>query len=331
MREVFRRRAPLTALAAIAAFLPAACASFPSPFSRAPEFWAFAAPWDPRSAASIARHAAQLDAVITGWIALDSTTTRPLELYADTAALPSGTRRFALVTSWHGDRFHPATIRALASNATVLGETAGAIAQRLRRGGYEAVVVDFENHTPADFGALLSVLRAVADSARAHGVEDISIAIPATDTAGYPAEPLLRIADRVVVMLYDEHWSRSEPGPIASPQWVRNAIGVRLGEVGPSRLVAALPLYGYRWPRDSAAVTIGWDDAQRDAARGGVLLSREPATYTLRARTPDWDLWIADAALVDTLVKDLRSAGVRRFAFWRLGAEDPAVWQVLKR
>ena len=308
-----------------------ACASFGAALRGPSEVWGFAAPWDARSAASIAANASALDAIVTGWIALDSATARPLELFADTLELPPGTRRLALVTSWHLDRFHPAVVRALAASPALLAETASAIGRRARRGGYDGLVVDFEEHAPADLPALLAVVRSIGDSARAHGVARLAIAIPATDTAAYPAEPLLRVADQLVVMLYDEHWSRSDPGPIASPEWARRAIGLRIGEVGASRLIAGLPLYGYRWASDSSAVTIGWHDAQRDAAAAGIAFSREPATYTLRARTPRWETWIADAPLVDSLMTEMEGLGIRRFALWRLGTEDPGVWRILPR
>ena len=327
-----RRRAG--ALALIFAILGAAgvaCASMGSVFSRPREVWAFAAPWDPLSDASIRAHGDELDVVVTGWIALDSTTARPLELFADTIVLPPRTRRFALVTSWHADRFHPAAVNALAANPLLLAQTAGTIALRARRGGYAGLVLDFEGHAARDLAGLMLVSRAIADSARAHGVGEMAMAIPATDTAAYPAAPLLRVVDRLVVMLYDEHWSRSAPGPVASPQWVRTAMSLRLAEVGPSKLVAGLPLYGYRWGSDSTGVTVGWADVQRDAARAGVSLSREPATYTLRARAQGWEAWIADAALLDTLVADMERIGVRRIALWRLGTEDPAVWRVLEK
>ena len=325
------RAGTIAAAAVLALSAAAACASFGSVLSRPREVWGFAAPWDPLSDASIRAHAGDLDAVVTGWIALDSSTARPLELFVDTISLPQTTRRFALVTSWHADRFHPAVINALAGNSVLLAQTAGTIALRARRGGYSGLVLDFEGHSARDLAGLITVSRAIVDSARAHGVRDMAMAIPATDTAAYPAAPLLRIVDRLVVMLYDEHWSRSEPGPIASPQWVRTAMAVRLAEVGPSKLIAGLPLYGYRWGSDSTGVTVSWADVQRDAMRAGVQLSREPATYTMRARAQGWEAWVADAALLDTLVADMERIGVRRIALWRLGTEDPAVWKVLQK
>src|SRR6185312_7381521 len=102
------------------------------------EFWAFSAPWDPRSNASAAAHDSQLDVLVSGFIVLDSATFRPTALYTDTAMRnnPGNRRRMALVTSYHGTRFHPETIRALGSDSTALGQAAGRTATLLGTAGY---------------------------------------------------------------------------------------------------------------------------------------------------------------------------------------------------
>src|SRR5207237_952176 len=156
-------------------------------------------------------------------------------------------------TTYAGERFHPETIRVLASDATTLGRAAGAVVAIAAAAGYRGLVLDFEGLGRDDLDPLLIVVRAITDSARAHGVAPVAVAVPAADTAAYPARALAGVADLVMPMLYDEHWSTSPPGPIASPEFVRHWLGVRIGEVGAARIVAALPLYGYQWRSDSAA------------------------------------------------------------------------------
>jgi spore germination protein YaaH len=194
------------------------------------------------------------------------------------------------------------------------------------RGGYRGLVLDLEAMTPNDLDVLLTVTRAFADSARAHGVSPIGLAIPATDTATYPARPLLRALDFLVVMLYDQHWLTSSPGPIAAPDWASRQLGMRVGEVGPSRLVAAYPVYGYQWRSDSATAVLSYTDAQRLALNANVALTRDVGSSTLHADTDIWHIWSSDAVLLNTLVRDARRLGVSKFALWRLGLEDPAVW-----
>jgi peptidoglycan-N-acetylglucosamine deacetylase len=307
--------------------LASACRAQRQAEPRRPEFWGFAAPWDPQSDASIRAHGRRLDAMVTGWIGLDSTTGRPLlpSPYADTIR-PRGTERMAMVTSWHGHRFHTASIRSLARNSRERALTAGAIARYARATGYTGLVLDFETLEPGDLRAQLAVMKAISDSARAHGVRTIAAAVPASDTAAYPARPLLEVVDFIIPMLYDQHWSGSSPGPLSAPDWVRSSLAVRVREVAPDRIVVGLPTYGYQWRKGQPTRDLGFDDARRLAAQAGVPLRRDAAAGTLRAKTPDWELWVTDSHLLQRLVRDAQQAGVRRFAFWRMGREDPAMW-----
>lgn len=302
------------------------------------ELWAFTGPWDAHSDSSLRANAAHLDVAVTGWIALDSATARPIlpSLFPDTIRLAhSGLRRMAIVTSWHGDRFHPKSIRTLAGDDARLARAASAIASHAAAMHYAGLVLDFEALDARDLSALLHVVKAVTDSAHARGVTTIAVAIPATDTAAYPAKPIAGVADLVMPMLYDQHWSTSGPGAISSPDWVRSALARRVAEVGPSRVVAALATYGYQWSlknKPGPAETVSFTDARRMAEQAHVSLVRDPASHTLHAAKPgEWEIWVTDAELLSTLAREARDAGVQRVALWRIGAEDPGVWKALGR
>ena len=333
IRLPFRATVPLLALALAASL--GGCASLP--FVRADrEVWAFTAPWDPGSRASVARAATEADVLVTGWIALDSLAGQPRPLFSDTVTT-GGARRFALVTTWSGERFHADVVRRLAADERALAEAGERLAGLSSGTGggprYEGVVIDLAGLGRSDLIALRLVLRVLADGARRGGARTVAVAVPALDTLGYPLAPLLESADVALVMLYDEHWPGSDPGAIASPEWARKALAVRVAEAGGRRIVAALPLHGYQWRASGPAVTIGWREAEALSASAGVRLDRDPATQNLRARMDEpgvpgqrWELWISDAVLVRQLTRDARALGVRRIALWRLGLEDPALW-----
>jgi spore germination protein YaaH len=237
----------------------------------------------------------------------------------------------AIVTSWHGERFHKTSILRLARERSALARTAGAIARHAQSMRYAGLVIDFETLEAADLDAQLVVMRAIADSARARSVRIIAVAVPATDTIAYPAKQLLRVADAIIPMLYDEHWAGSSPGPVASPQWVRAALTLRVREAGAARIVAGFPTYGYRWIRGQPTEALGYDEARAVAARAGVSLARDAATQSLHARASNWDMWMADAGTLRALVGIAQELGVNRFALWRLGREDQAIWGQLVR
>jgi len=312
----------------------AACAHFPSQPQGQPAYWGFTGPWDRRSDSSVIEHGSSLAQIITGWIALDTTSFRPVLLYSDSLGnLPTvAPRKTALITSYFGNRFRPEIIRGIGASPQVSASTAGAIAALVDSGGYRSVVIDFEGMTPHDLDPLLSLTKAVADSVRAHGVSTVVIAVPAGDTAAYPAALLLQPADLIMAVLYDQHWSASPPGPIAAPDWVMRNLGTRVAEVGAARIVAAFPLYGYRWRKSAETEVISYDDARRLTTMTNTVLSRDHASGTLHALSPEgWEIWVTDRALLATLVREARQLGVTTFALWRLGLEDSAVWDLIGR
>lgn len=327
-RALYRRLFIFSALA-LAACFPAGGQGQSA--SQRPTFWGFTGPWDSASDRSVRTYGGKLSAVINGWITIDSASAQPVipSPYPDTLRPRNGTPdRMAIVTSWHGERFHAEPIRRLGRDPQLLARTAGAIARYAQAMRYSGLVLDFETLERADLPALLRVSRAIADSARAHRVRTIAIAIPATDTAAYPARPLLGAVDALVVMLYDQHWAGSDPGPIADPAWVRSSLALRVAEAGPGRIVAALPAYGYRWRKGLPTQSVSFEEATRMASADRAPLQRDRSSRFLRSRgAKNSEIWVSDAELLRTLVRESQGLGVNRFAIWRLGQEDPAIWR----
>lgn len=333
------RRGPgLTARSVVAAlaFIASAdgCAGA-QPASRAAELrevWGFTAFWDARSLASASRNRDALAAVVTTWIALDTLTSTPVTLFADSSRA-TAPRRMALLTSWFGDRFHPASVVRLARDPQALGRAASFTARALQTGDHRGLVIDFEGHTPDELRALLTVVRAIADTLAARRLGPLSVAIPALDTAAYPARGFVEAgADFVLPMFYDQHWAGGPPGPVSDPAWVAEALDLRLREVPASRIIAGLPLYGYRWPQGGAGVTVTHGEAVEAAAAAGVALNRDSATGSLRGDVPGAGvIWVTDATLLKRLVDTVTARGVERIALWYIGQEDPGVWPVLRK
>jgi spore germination protein YaaH len=293
--------------------------------------WGFTAPWDPRSDSSTRAVASKLDVAITGWIQIDSSTGLPSLRYADDSLATMGTQRLALVTSWHGDRFHPETVRRIANDRGGLALLASRVGAIAAQHSYRGIVLDLEGQSAADLPLTVRVATAIADSAKSHGATITAIALPAGDTASYPTRAFFPAVDLAVIMLYDEHWSTSAPGPIATGDWVRRTLSARVADAGASRLVAALPLYGYLWRPNAPAQPLSFNEARRAALESNVEIVRDPSSLSLHAVQPGgWELWMSDAELLRVLVAEVRALGVTRIALWRLGLEDPAVWSVLR-
>ena len=290
------------------------------------EIWGFTAFWDSLSTRSAARNGGALDALVTTWITLDSSGRSPAVLFRDSIAsgrIPD--RRIALITSYIHPSFRPAAIRRLAANPRGLSRAASSIAQTMELAGNRGAVLDFEALEKGDLPALAAVVRTVSDTLRTRGLGPVAVAVPASDTIAYPGRALVQAgADLILPMLYDQHWAGGPPGPVSARQWVETNLRMRISEVGAPRVVAGLPLYGYRWSSPGKAVTVTFAEAATAA------LTRDSTTGSLRASLAHGgEVWVTDAQLLGELMSIAEDQGVTRFALWYIGQEDPAVWRTV--
>jgi hypothetical protein len=286
--------------------------------SSRPRYWGFTAPWDDRSTASVRRHDPALGAVISAWIGIDSASGMPVMLFPDETPR-SPAPRFAMVTNASEGQFHPNALRHLANGF------ADSVGRILVHGHYRGLVIDFEDLKPADTVVYLTAVRTLTRAAHARRVSPVTVTVVGFDSAAYPVRRLLGATDNIMVMAYDQHWQTAPPGPIASPDWVTDLVKRRLAEGGAAakdRVVVALPLYGYRWPAHGPATVVGFNDAQHAS------LVRDSASLNLHATGADSSqIWICDGLTLDTLARRVRALGPRTLALWRLGLEDPKIWQ----
>lgn len=299
-----------------------ACVAIPATAPAPVSWWAFSDPLDKHPALSIASRR-DIDYALTGWIVIDSATYRPVRPYADTVLLPEATRRLAFITTYQGGRHRPETIRGIASDPDAMRHTASLVVAEAVSSRYSGIVIDFAGMTVRDLDALVAVVSAIKDSAHAHNIRPVVISVPAADTSGYPGQLLASISDLLLVLSYDQHAQGTAPGSPASPEWFGRQLRARAAEAGSNKIVAAIPVDGYRWIRYGEASRITFAETNRLLERTGSRIERDPVTHTLHAQVDDAEIWVSDAQLVELLVRDARRMGVRRFILWRLGGEDP--------
>jgi spore germination protein YaaH len=191
--------------------------------------------------------------------------------------------------------------------------------------------IDFQGDTPDELKASTFVSRAIADSARARNLSPIGVVVPPGDTIGYPTALLARTFDLVVVRLHGEHRAGTAPGALVSPEWMSRQIGLRSSQVGANRLVAELPMFGYRWNSNGTVARITYADAQALVRSEAGTFRRDPATGSLTASSTrsGWTVWIEDAATLEKLIAVGRRAGIKRFALLGPDGADPGIWSRL--
>jgi spore germination protein len=113
---------------------------------------------------------------------------------------------------------------------------------------FDGVQIDFESVARDDAPYFFAFLRELR--ARLPATKELSIAVPARTqpvTDAYDYSSIAPIVDRMVIMAYDEHWSTSAPGPVASLPWCARVVDYVQAVVDNTKVVMGLPLYGRAW------------------------------------------------------------------------------------
>lgn len=243
--------------------------------------------------------------------------------------------------------FDGAIADAVLTQARVQAAAVERIAKIARDWGVSGVHIDFEGVAGArrdDLTAFMARLRDALSSASI----GLSIAVPAKTfatahtpwTNAYDYGSLARHVDFIMIMAYDQHWPGGDPGPVAGLPWVRSVVEYALspsgGNVPAHQVVLGMAAYGYDWPLGGTAPgeSVTFKETSRRLAQA---LAADPTAAV------GWDdehlspylnyfgrkIWFENAGSLAyklQLALDYELGGV---ALWRLGQEDPRLWDRL--
>jgi hypothetical protein len=139
------------------------------------------------------------------------------------------------------------------------------------------------------------------------------------------------LVDRIFVMAYDEHWSGSDPGPIASLDWCRSVAAHGLNIIGPEKLIMGMPFYGRTWGSfnpSRAFFHSGIERIREEQEVAEVERKRGVPTFSYETSITV-TVYYEDVHSVALKAAAYQELGVAALGFWTLGQEDPRVWSAL--
>ncbi|MDR2069846.1 MAG: glycoside hydrolase [Treponema sp.] len=197
---------------------------------------------------------------------------------------------------------------------------------------FDGLQIDFELVPRNDGEAFREFLRELRDGL---GGKVLSAALPARthelENDVYDYRKLLPLADRILVMAYDEHWSTSEPGPIASLNWCRSVAAYAMKTLGPDKLIMGLPFYGRTWGDMNPNRAFFHSGIERIKRENNVdVVKRQDDIPSFTYKVPvTITVFYEDEYSLSARLNMYQTMGVRSVGFWALGQETPLVWELL--
>jgi spore germination protein YaaH len=253
-----------------------------------------------------------------------------------------GVTVLALVHNIYGRTFSGDLVHKVLTDMKLRAKVIDNIVSLLKDNRLGGVNIDFENVPPQDRDRYTDFVRALSARLKPEGLM-LTLSVPAKKSenpniawsAPFDYWLLGEVADRIMIMTYDQHWSTSAAGPIAGVDWVEDMLEFATSAIPSEKILMGLATYGYDWQVGSRRGRAVPSYKALEQVKSGSIkeLWDETAkvpyfTYTSGRykRVVYYENAKSAAEKLDLVLK-YRLGGI---AIWRLGYEDPAIWKVIR-
>src|SRR5216110_885910 len=294
---------------------------------------------DPYSYASLQQHAAQITHLCPEWMTVMNGM-GDLQIDGDTRLLKlaatKGIALMPLLTNLVGDTWQPEAIENLAHGpAQRQDRFIQRVLSVLRNAKAAGVVVDWQQIDPAYKKDITGFIDKFADALHDDNKELWLCVQPNQELDYIDFEALGDNVDRFVAMLFDETSDTDPPGPLASRPWFEGWLRVLLEDTDTKHWIIALGSYGYDW-------MIGGKKADLITFPEVMSRANDAEVETAEVKGPSYSpyfyfqdedkehaVWFLDAVTFLNQLRQVRDQKAGGFALYRLGSEDPAIWDAL--
>ena len=294
---------------------------------------------DPYSYASLQQHTAQITHVCPEWMTVVNGL-GDLQIDADTRVSKlianKGIALMPLLTNLVGDTWQPEAIENLAHGPAKRQDGfIERVLSVLRSAKASGVVVDWQQIDPAYKKDITKFIDKFADALHDDNKELWLCVQPGQDLDYIDFEAIGDNVDHFVAMLFDETSDTDPPGPLASRSWFEGWVRVLLEGSDTKQWIIAIGSYGYDW-------TIGGKKAELIAFSEAMSRANDAEINSVEVNGPSYSpyfyfqdedkehaVWFLDAVTFLNQVREVRNQKAGGFALYRLGSEDPAIWDAL--
>ncbi|CAK0765034.1 poly-beta-1,6-N-acetyl-D-glucosamine synthase [Gammaproteobacteria bacterium] len=308
---------------------------------RQPLIFGYYVNWDDASFSSLKENLDHLDVLIPEWLHLSGADgslreDEPMRQRQVTQYIRNRYPNLSitpLINNWNGAEWDGAQLARLLENSNAREKLIHNLLEYLERNNFQGLSIDFEDIPSSAQPEMLIFMSELYAATRPKGFS-LSLSVPALDPQWH-YQKYAKVADFLIVMAYDEHWSSGSAGPIASMGWFAQALVKQQTEIPPDKLVVGMANYAYDWPPQGPAQEKTFGEAILTAKKTDAIIRFDP-----EALNPYFDyeegktlhrVWILDAVSLFNQLVTADALHPRGYALWRLGSEDPAIWNILDR
>ncbi|HZK83559.1 MAG TPA: glycosyl hydrolase family 18 protein [Desulfosporosinus sp.] len=303
----------------------------------------------PSSKASMIKNAKLLDEIAFFWYSFDNKgkviPTGKVDLKIKNTAQKNGAKAYALVHNMNLTGqvgFNADLAHSVLSNPTRRSNLVTSLVNLTTKDGWDGVSVDIEKTPPGDRNNFSAF---VAELGKALKAKDkvLNISIPAkfidypSDlwSGAYDYAAIGKSADQIILMTYDEHGFGTTQGPVASAGWVDRVIKFAVGKIPKEKIVMGLPVYSFDWGTDKPLIPdyLSYIQTVDRAKKNGVEILTDPSAkvpqFIYTGKGIRHEVFFENVKSLRVKMDDALKYKLHGVAIWRLGMEDPAIWDQL--
>lgn len=297
--------------------------------------------WDDSSYSSLKRNLQQLDWLVPEWVRLGDPNANngdPLVRDIDPKALDLIRRErpqmpiLPLVQNYKDEQWNSDLLAHAVGDEPSRQSLVSDLVRVVDENKFGGVTIDLEEVPSASQANLLRFMTELHAAFLQRGFL-VAQAVP-FDNPEWNYKAYAAVTDYLMLMGYDEHWQTSQQGSIAGQNWFEQTLAKRMRELDPAKTILCVGSYGYNW-------TDGKNEAEDITFQEAVLAARDSDAkieFEPMSRNPHFSydeedgshhtVWFLDAATAYNEMRAAASYHPAGYALWRLGSEDPSLWQV---
>ena len=202
----------------------------------------------------------------------------------------------------------------------------------------DGINVDFEQISTDCGEHYIEFIRELSIPCRANGIVlSVDNYVPTGYTDHYDRGEQGVVADYVIIMGYDEHYSGSDQaGSVASINFVEEGIERTVEQVPAHKVINAVPFYTRIWETKGAELgsqAVGMAAAEEYVRAHNIALEWDEETCQNYGEYTEggslFQVWLEDERSIEVKLNIMEKYQIGGVAGWRLGFEKPEIWDVI--